>query len=154
MGTRQEAYNLACLDDDQHTIVAILAHMGRTAMQFLVQFADNVALWLPPSRDLSNSIPFCDYCQSIPYLYIISLTIIIAYKFISDKRNEDITTIAPGDHVWVNLRFFGASWYDSLPIEDKHLHDYYVEFIYGQWSGSVKNPHPLDHCRHLPYPRL
>ena len=66
---------------------------------------------------------------------------IIANKFISDKRNEDITTVAPDDHVWVNLRSFGASWYDSLPIEDKHLHDYYVEFIYGQWSGSVKKPH-------------
>ena len=68
MGSRDEAYNLACLDDDQHTIVAILAHMGppdqRSAMQFLVQFADNVSLWLPWSRDLSNSIPFGEYCQS------------------------------------------------------------------------------------------
>ena len=65
MGSREEAYILACL---QHTIVAILAHMGppeqRSAMQFLVQFADNVSLWLPWSRDLSNSIPFGEYCQS------------------------------------------------------------------------------------------
>ena len=56
------------------------------------------------------------------------------------KRNEHITTVEPGEHVWVNLRFFGASWYDAIPLEDKHLHDYYVEFIYGPWSGSVKNP--------------
>ena len=47
--------------------------------------------------------------------------------------------VTPGEHVWVNLRFFGASWYDSLPIEDKHLHDYYVEFIYRPWSGSAKH---------------
>ena len=64
----------------------------------------------------------------------------IANKFISDKRKEHITTIAPGDHVWVNLRFFGASFYDSLPIDNIHICDYYVEFIYGHWSGSVKNP--------------
>ena len=45
-----------------------------------------------------------------------------------------------GEHVWVNLRFFGSLWYDALPIEDKHTHNYYVEFIYGSWSGSTKYP--------------
>ena len=58
MGSHDEAYKLACLDNDQHTIIAICAHMGppdqRSAMQFLVQFADNVSLWLPWSRDLSD----------------------------------------------------------------------------------------------------
>ena len=85
-------------------------------MQFLVRFADDEELWIPWSQDLSDSIPFGEYCQSIPYLYIISLIIMIANKFSSDKRKEDITTVAPGDHVWVNFRFFGASFYDSHPL--------------------------------------
>ena len=45
----------------------------RSTMQFLVQFADNISLWLPWSRDLSDSIPFGEYC-----LYIVSLTVSIA----------------------------------------------------------------------------
>ena len=127
MGSHDEAYKLACLDNDQHTITAIHAHMGspdhRSTMQFLVQFANNISLWLPWSRDLSDSIPFGEYCQSILYLYIVSLTVSIANQFIRMKRNEHITSVQPGEHVWVNLRFFGTLWYEALSIEDKHLND-------------------------------
>ena len=103
MGSHDEAYKLACLDNDQHTITAIHAHMGspdhRSTMQFLVQFADNISLWLPWSRDLSDSIPFGEYCQSILYLYIVLLIVSIASKFIRVKRNEHITSVQLGEHV-------------------------------------------------------
>ena len=57
----------------------------------------------------------------------------LADSFIQQKRREAITSVNIGDVVYVDLRFFGDPWYESLNLPDWQESSYVVEFKYTHW---------------------
>jgi hypothetical protein len=67
-GPKEEAWEMVMLDQDQHTVEAILAHRGdpleRTTMEFEVAFRDGSTVWLPWSKDIFDTMQYEDYCRA------------------------------------------------------------------------------------------
>lgn len=137
-GTKEEAFNIALQDADQHIISEIKAYRGdpliRTTVQFLVQFADNDVIWIPFSQDLFKTVQYETYCRSIPCLYPLIFNLKEANSHIKAIKMRDITSVAPGDTVYVLLRWYNHIWYDSLPLPDLFDKDYLLEFKYVAWT--------------------
>ncbi len=65
IGSAEDAFNMAQLDNDQFLVKSITAYNGnpdkRSTMDFLVTYADGQQLWVPFSLDLFQTIPFEEY---------------------------------------------------------------------------------------------
>ena len=136
-GSRDEARALASTDADQHVVECFLAYRGdpltRTTMYFLVRFGDKEEIWLPWSYDLFNSVPYEEYCSSIPCLRPLVHTAKEANAWCSRLRRTDITSVGPDTTVFIDLRAFGAHWYQTLSLPDLHTSCFYVEAKYLRW---------------------
>ena len=139
-GTKQEAFEAAQRDQEQFVVEKILSYRGdikrRTSMTFKVKFADGDIRDLPWSRDLL-CVAYDEFCTSRPYLYHLSLDKRLADSFIQQKRREPITSVDIGDTVYVDLRFFGDPWYESLNLPDWQDNSYVVEFKYTHWYHKI-----------------
>lgn len=97
-------------------------------MHFLVQFADLEELWLPWLRDLFASVAYEDYCQSIPALRPLIKSANEAAAWCRAQRHQDITAVSPDTVVFVELRSYGADWYQTLTVlPNLHTHTYLLE---------------------------
>ena len=150
-GDREQAYKMAMRDHDQHEIDTILYYTGdrerRSTMLFTVRFKDGDIRELPYSQDLFDSIAYEEFCSSKPYLHHLIYTTDGAAKYISEKRKQSITTVQPGDEVYVDIRVFGDDWYDALQLPDSPTVTYVMQFMLTHWYHktskkliSVKNP--------------
>jgi len=78
-GDEQEAFRAALADYDQFEIETITAYRGdpevRSETTFLVYFKDGDKMWVPYSKDLASSIPFENYCRSVPQLLPLVFTV-------------------------------------------------------------------------------
>jgi len=74
-GTEEEAYRIALLDNDQYVINRITAYRGepltRTTMSFEVHFEVGSIVWLPWSTELSDTIPFEEFCRKSPEFQVL-----------------------------------------------------------------------------------
>jgi hypothetical protein len=105
-------------------------------MEFLVRFADNTSVWLPWSEDLFTTIPYEDYVRSIPELFPLLYRVKEAKSIISDINKSPIPDIESKDKFFVDIRFYGAEWYDALGLPDLHLKTFVVEHIYGRINAN------------------
>ena len=141
-GNYDEAYQAAKLDFDQYTIRKITAYRGepttRTTMEFEIEFEDNSIVWLPWTPEISETIQFEEFCRSKPPLNILLYSAVEATKFISKLNKTMITTVKPGDIVFVDLRSFGATWYQNLGLQDPDHITYVVEATYMNWLNKNK----------------
>jgi hypothetical protein len=135
-GTREQAYEAALRDQQQFVVDEVLSYSGnnckRTEMTFKVKFMDGDIVDLPWSPDLLCE-PFYEFCESKTYLKHLTLDTKMANLFMSHARKLDITTVNVGDVVYVDLRFFGDSWYESIGLPDWQTSSYVVEFKYLHW---------------------
>ena len=143
-GSAEEAFNAAMRDQEQFMVDKILGYKGdcrkRTSMTFKVKYADGEVLDIPYTPDILCEA-YYDFCQSKPFLFHLSLDTDMATRFIRDKRKENITSVSPGDTVYVDLRFFGDLFYESLQLPDWETSSYVVPFTYLRWyhkGGSRK----------------
>jgi hypothetical protein len=124
VGTEAEAKAMALLDKNQYLIKEVQAYRGdpvtRTTCTFLVWFEDNDLVWLPFSTDISNTMQFEVFCNTRPELYILLYSQLEANKMMAALNRSPISEVKPGDTVYVDLRFYGAGWYNSL-----HLNPYF-----------------------------
>lgn len=141
-GTREEAFALACLDRDQYIIHEIIAYRGnplsRTTLEFEVVFADGELKWIPYSKDLYDSLPYEHYCRSHPELQFLIYPYAEQLRRERETKGAKITAVKPGDKVYVDLRSYGATWYQSLPLPDKDHKKYVLEYIYGRRISDSK----------------
>ena len=139
-GTLEQAKEIAMLDQDQYLIDRILAYRGnpltRTTMSFEVRFNDGSVVWKPWDRDLSDTIQFEDFCRSRIELYPLLHDAKLAQKLVREMNASPITEVTPGDKVWVDLRSYGATWYEGLSIPDVDHIRYVVEYVYVRWVGK------------------
>ena len=121
-GTKEEALELAMLDAEQHWVKRILKYHGfpeiRTTMEFLVEFADGDILWIPFSKDISDTTHFEDFCQSKPELKILLLDAKRAKALMSKIRLELNPKLKVGHKAYMNLKFFGYTWFDAIGLPD------------------------------------
>lgn len=133
-GNRDEAFAMAQLDNDQYVIEKFLGYKGdpleRSNMDFLVRFADKSELWLPWSKDVSDTVQFETFCNANAELRILLLPANRVNRYLADINRQPITEVSPGDTVYVDLRTYQAAWYDELPFSDKYTRKYVLEYKY------------------------
>ncbi len=139
-GSTEEAIRIAKLDNDQYTIRRIIAYKGdpevRTTMEFEIEFEDNSIVWLPWTKDIFDSVPYEDFCRSKPELFLLIHDTKTAKKLVQELNQSPITTVKPGDIVFVDLRCYGSTWYHSLPLPDVLHNTYLLEYRYTRWIGK------------------
>ena len=142
-GTKDQAFALASTDNEQYVVERIIGYTGepshRSAMTFHVLFADGTIKILPYSRDLYECIAFHNFCETTPYLRLLSMAAkdtaahiaFLSKKPISDYYNKE---------AYVNLRIYGSGYYDSLSyLPNKHTTNYMMKTTYTKASNSKTN---------------
>lgn len=146
-GSRAAAEDAALRDQEQFKVTAVLAYTGdsrkRTQLLLTVEYADGDVLDVPWTPDIQQCEAYQKFCTSPtrPYLYHLSLDASLAKQYITRMRKEDITLVNPGDTVFVDLRFFGDLFYESLGLPDTSTTSYVTPFQYLRWyhkGGSKK----------------
>lgn len=148
-GTDQAAHEAALRDYDEYDVIGINAYSGdpmkRSTLQFRVTYASGYTGWLPYT-DLSQNAFLDTYCQTRPELMpVLYPTLKAAKDKLSELRGKPITTVQPGDKVYVSLRYYGAERYDDLPMEDKYDLEYVVEHNYEKWANATQTK-IVSHC--------
>jgi hypothetical protein len=139
-GGTEEAKRIAMVDNNQFTIAEFKAYRGdpkvRTSIEFEILFEDGSLVWLPWSKDLFETVQYETYCRSRPELYPLIFDAKTATKRISELNSTPIIEAQPGDTVLVDLRCYGAGWYDTSDLEDKHRTSYLLEYQYVKWKSN------------------
>ena len=137
VGTRDEAYKVALLDADQFVIYKIHYWRGdpnkRSEMFFYTEFTDGDCVLLPYSKDLSSSTQFDEYIHSEPMLFPLRFNSNDAPKRITVLKRQPITSVNVGDTFFLDLRYFGYSWYDNLELPDAYVTTHVVACEYIEW---------------------
>jgi hypothetical protein len=141
-GTKEEALQLARLDNDQYVIDKIQAYRGyplvRTSMEFEVKFADGNTVWLPWSVDLFTTVQYEEYCRSLPELRPLILSDKDAKNELKILNVTAIDIVQPGDTVYVDIRCYHYLWYQSLGLPDPDHTTYVVTYYYTNFSGKYR----------------
>jgi hypothetical protein len=150
VGTEAEAKAMALLDKNQYLIKEVQAYRGdpvtRTTCTFLVWFEDNDLVWLPFSTDISNTMQFEIFCNTRPELYILLYSQLEANKMMAALNRSPISEVKPGDTVYVDLRFYGAGWYNALHLPDSDTTRYVVPFTYVKWFHKSSQTKIVAQC--------
>ena len=139
-GSMDEAKRVAMIDNNQFVIESILAYRGdpmkRTTMEFEVKFADGSLVWLPWNKDLFDSQPYEHFCRSRSELFPIIYDLQTAIDSIRELKKTPITIVKPGDIVYVDLRCYNSTWYQTLPLPDLDHTAYLIEYHYTKWLNK------------------
>ena len=90
-GTKDEAFELACRDNDQYGVKEIIAYRGdpvskRRFMTFLVIYVDGDRSWVQYGPDLVANTIFQEYITAIPELKILRFSALEAGNYIARSR--------------------------------------------------------------------
>ena len=128
-GTKEEAFDLACRDNDQFGVKEIIAYRGdpvakRKFMTFLVIYSDGDRSWVQYCSDLYANNIFQDYITAIPELKILRFSALEAGNYIARSRRLAIPESMAPKKFLIDLRVLDFTWYDSLklPHSDTVLH--------------------------------
>ena len=137
-GTRSEAIELAKRDSDQFDVERILAYRGdpdiRTTMEFNVLFKSGDAVWLTYTQDIFQMIQFENYCNDTPGLYFLQYSSKDADKRQRAVNKQPITTLQPGESIYVDIRTWGAQWYQSIGLPDMYTTRYVDKWEITGWK--------------------
>jgi hypothetical protein len=121
----------------------------RTEMSFLCEFEDGTIVDVTWTQDLLCQA-FDQFCRTKPYLFHLTLDAKAAIKFKAMKNKQDIEVVGPGDIVYVDLRFFGGRWYESLELPDGPTSSYVMKFEYTHWYGDTTYNKPVRRGQRIP----
>jgi hypothetical protein len=100
--TRADAYEAAKVDFDQYEVDRIISHRGdperRSTMEFEVIFQDGSIVWLPSSRDLSDTVQFEMYIRAHRPLTPLLYTLKVWTKMLKEDFQQ-VVGVSPGDSV-------------------------------------------------------
>lgn len=141
-GTLEEAKRVAQLDGNQYLVRRIITYSGdpgvRSSVDFQTEFEDGSILWLPFSQDLFDTREYVRFCQSRPELAQMASILKVSNQLRREILTRAISRVKPNDRVYVNLRWFGHTWYQRLNIPEKFHTDYWIEGKYGRFLDKQK----------------
>lgn len=127
VGSEEQAFSAACIDDNQHTIEGIIAFRGnplkRTTCSFLVQYTDGDKVWREFSPDVSSTAPYEAFCNRWPMLRVLLLDT----KQVNTQKRLTLMENFPefsGAKLFAPLQCFGWEWYydqSQLPMYEHTL---------------------------------
>jgi hypothetical protein len=139
-GSAEAAYDAALRDSDQYVIDSFITYKGdplvRTSIHFYILFADGCYHWKEWNKELFHTIQYETFCNSLPQLFPLITLLKESLILIKQMNNTPITVIAPNDIVYMDIRAFGAGWYDSLNLPNSHFNIYVVKIVYTKWHNS------------------
>ena len=131
-GNKAEAFDMAARDQDQHVIDKILYHTGdrntRSTLVFRVKFKAGDTHEVPFSKDLFDSIPYEEYCESKPYLRHLKFTVAGSRKFIQEINSKPLQGYAIDQDVYLDIRVYGDGWFNKLQLPDVESMMYVSKF--------------------------
>jgi hypothetical protein len=136
--TKSEAYEAAKVDFDQYEISDIISHRGdpdkRTTMEFEVVFEDKSVIWLPHSKDLSDTVQFESYVRKHRPLTPLLYTLRTWVKILKESF-QTVRDVFPGEECFVDLRAWGYGYFVALmlPVTSK---TYVVRCRYLRWNDA------------------
>ena len=129
-GSASEAFDLAMRDRNQHLLERFLAYRGnvnkRETLEFLISYtSDPVPVWRAFDKDLSDTVAYEVFCQSLPQLGPLLLPAAqAASEAIALRKKRTDTTHQQGDIIFVDLRsrdVYEHEWYNSLTLDNKDI---------------------------------
>ena len=121
-GSREDAVDLAKRDTDQFDVDRIVAYKGdpetRTTMEFFVSFKSGDSVWLPYSQDIFQMVQFEEFCNNTPGLYFLQYSHSVAETRKKLVNKQPITSLQPGETIYVDIRTWGEVWYQTLGLPD------------------------------------
>ena len=141
-GSDEQATTLAQVDYQQFIITAITAYRGdpttRSKMEFLITYEDGTISWKSWDRDLFKSMPYEDYCRSVPQLFPMIFNVEMARQQIKDINSTPIQAVRPGLIGYMDLRWYSFDWYATLGLPNEDTTIYVLQYQYGQWVGNAE----------------
>ena len=148
IGDTKAAYDAAKTDDDQYVILRIDDYSGepekRTSMKFHILFEDGDLKWVDYSADLFAATPFQDYCKRCPELESLTMSEKEWRSARARYNAAGVVGVKPGDVCYVNLKAWGASYYESINLPTGT--SYFVKCLYVKWTGQQRKKIDLR-CR-------
>ena len=130
------AKETAMRDQHQFLVKRVISYRGdstkRTEMYFTLEFEDGDVRELPWSPDIQCEA-YYNFCKKYAYLFHLTLDTSLAKKHRTLLNKENITEVDIGDVVFLDLRFFGDYWYESLGLPDWPTTSYVMKFTYTHW---------------------
>ena len=148
-GSREEAMDLAMRDNDEFVIVEFLRFRGnpatRSTVEYFISFSDGTQVWLPWTPSLSQTVPYETFCQSDPMLQPLLHSTATVRAHDSALNKQPITTVSPGQTVYVNLRWYSHTWYKELEsLADRYDVAYLVPCRYGKLTHRGRKIELID----------
>ena len=141
-GDKDTAEDLALLDKEQHKVTAVEGYLGepthRTSLKFLLRYEDNEVGPKSYDKDLTTLQHYKDYCADRPHLFQLTMTSTEANKWKAKLNKMAITNIAPKDNIYVDLRWYGDLWFQSLELPNQHTITYVLPFKCIAWASNKK----------------
>ncbi len=104
--------------------------LKRSTTEFLVKFKDGDQKWLPFNNDLSTTLQFEEYCRNRTQLFPLLFSDKIWKKRMREVNMIGINMVSPGITFYLDLRYFGDAYYQSLQLPNSDLIIYVVECRY------------------------
>jgi hypothetical protein len=76
------------------------------------------------------------FCEKRRELFRVTMDYRTAKAYERRLNGQQISSVKPGDTVFVDLRVFGGRWYESLDLPDWRDTMYVMEFQYTHWYGD------------------
>ena len=140
-GPRDMALDLALRGKSQHYVDAIIGYKGepdhRTSLKFILQYSDGTTGPKSYDDDIYKTEAYETFCKSKPHLYHLTMRQKDAKKWISKFKYQEITSLSPGEIVYVNLRYYGDIWFQGLRLPDEHDIEYVLTFKCTNWNNRT-----------------
>jgi hypothetical protein len=142
-GTKEEAFDLACRDNEQFGVKEIIAYRGdpvakRRFMTFLVIYADGDRSWVQYGPDLIANTIFQEYITSIPELKILRFSALDAGNYIARSRRLAIPPEMAPKKFLIDLRVLDFTWYDTLKLPHSDTTLYLLEAHSKDYTNKQK----------------
>jgi len=142
VGSKESAMEVAMRDKDQYLVKAITAWKGdpnkRSKMKFWVQYDDGDEMWVSYKADLVDNEQYREFVARDPRLFQLRYSAAIVHIQIDNVRKTPIVSVAPGDRVYVDLRYIkGHEVFDKLGLPNAYFTEYVCECSYVRWVGKT-----------------
>jgi hypothetical protein len=107
-------------------------------MRFWVEYDDGDAMWVHYKPDLVANQAYQDFVHATPELFALRYNATDVARFSATYRLQPITTVKPGDNIYVDLRvLMGPDDFDKINLPNAYFTRYVCSCTYIRWVGNT-----------------